>query len=320
VESRRATLNRVYTLKDYGRMIADSRRMGAYAEAIQATVRPGDVVLDLGAGSGICALLACKAGASRVYAIETNAAIRIARQVAADNGFAERIVFIEKDSRRVELPEQVDTIVSDLRGVLPIFEANFAIVRDAKARFLKPGGTLIPFRDTLYCAPISTASIDHDLWGPYAARPFGLDFSGAERALRQLVHDDRGDRVTSRDMLAAAQSWATLDYGDADHAAVRGSMRFLMTRAGELDALALWFDAELTGAIAFSNAPGADLVYARALLPLERSVHVLEGQLVDAKVWAHATQDDTVWSWHVAVAGLDFRGTQLNAIRSPRKG
>ena len=141
-------------------MIADSRRMGAYAEAIQATVRPGDVVLDLGAGSGICALLACKAGAARVYAIETNAAIRVARRVAADNGFAERIVFIEKDSRRVELPEPVDTIISDLRGVLPIFESNFAIVRDAKTRFLKPGGTLIPFRDSLYCAPISTARVE----------------------------------------------------------------------------------------------------------------------------------------------------------------
>lgn len=56
----------VYNLNDYGRMIADHVRMDAYAQALKAVVTPESVVLDIGAATGIHALLACKFGARRV--------------------------------------------------------------------------------------------------------------------------------------------------------------------------------------------------------------------------------------------------------------
>jgi type I protein arginine methyltransferase len=86
----------MYSIEDYGAMIADRVRMNSYHEALRRRVRPGDVVVDLGAGTGIFALLACRFGARRVYAIEPTDAILVAREIAAANGHAERIEFIQK--------------------------------------------------------------------------------------------------------------------------------------------------------------------------------------------------------------------------------
>src|ERR1700723_872068 len=93
----------MYLLDEFGDMIADRARLGAYADAIARAVRPGDVVVDLGCGPGIFALLACRAGAKRVYAIDTGEVIHFARQLAVANGFAERIEFIHGDSRQIQL-------------------------------------------------------------------------------------------------------------------------------------------------------------------------------------------------------------------------
>ena len=51
--------------------LADPARVGAFRSALQSVVRPGDIGLDLASGTGILGMLACRAGASRVYAIES---------------------------------------------------------------------------------------------------------------------------------------------------------------------------------------------------------------------------------------------------------
>ncbi len=60
-------------------------RLNEYARAIAASVREGDVVLDLGTGSGLLAVLACQAGARRVYAVESSDAVRLGELVASTN-------------------------------------------------------------------------------------------------------------------------------------------------------------------------------------------------------------------------------------------
>ncbi len=140
----------MYSISSFGDMIADETRTDAYVTALQRSIRPETTtVLDIGTGTGIFALLACRFGASHVYALEPGEAIHVARQLATENGYADKITFIQDFSTHISLPQPVDVIISDLHGVLPFFQQHIPSIVDARQRLLAPNGILIPQRDTV---------------------------------------------------------------------------------------------------------------------------------------------------------------------------
>src|SRR5258708_35871284 len=116
----------MYSLRSYGTMIADKGRTDPDGEALRREVKPGSVVVDIGTGAGVFALLACRFGARRVYAIETSDAIEVARDIAAANGMADRIEFLQRMSTRVELPERADVVVAEIHGILALFQSSLS--------------------------------------------------------------------------------------------------------------------------------------------------------------------------------------------------
>src|SRR5258708_11935391 len=72
-----------YSLSGYGDMIADRVRIEAFTQALRGVIRPGAVVMDIGTGPGIMAVLACQLGASRGYAGEPSEVIQVAPESAA---------------------------------------------------------------------------------------------------------------------------------------------------------------------------------------------------------------------------------------------
>ena len=62
----------------HDQMLADKVRMTAYEAAIAKTVR-GKVVIDVGAGTGALSLMAARAGARRVEAVEKSGIVSKAR-------------------------------------------------------------------------------------------------------------------------------------------------------------------------------------------------------------------------------------------------
>jgi protein arginine N-methyltransferase 1 len=290
----------MYSVAAYGKMVSDRGRMEPYARALKAVVRPGCTVLDIGTGTGVLALIACRLGAARVYAVEPDPAIEIARENAAANGFADRVHFFKELSTRVTLPERVDVVISDLRGILPFFGHHIPAVVDARERLLKPGGAMIPLRDTVHAALVEAPEVYARYSGPWDAEVYGLDLSPARRV---TTNSWGKELMGGEQLLSAPAPWAELDYRTVRAPSHAGTLRWRVERDGTGHGVVAWFDAELAPGIGFSNAPGAPrLIYGGAFFPWADAVPLRAGQEVTVELRADLVADEYVWSWNTTVA------------------
>ena len=289
----------MYTVPGYNSMLADRIRMEAYASALRRAVRLDSIVVDIGAGTGGMTLLACQFGARRVFAIEPDDVIQVAREIVRANGYADRVEFFQQPSAAASLPERVDVAVSDLRGVLPLWQSHLPTIVDARQRFLKPGGALIPQSDTLWAAvaevpDVYSNQVDFRFSGEL---PFDM-----EPARRRACNHMLKAPVSSGQLLADPQCWATLDYTRLESADVSGELCWTAKRDGLAHGVVLWFDAVLAPGIGFSNSPMApELIYGKMLLPFEQAVPLAAGDRITLSLRADLVQRDYVWRWNTCV-------------------
>lgn len=135
-------------------LLDDIERTKGLLRAIREVVRPGDVVLDIGSGTGILSVAAAKAGAARVYAIEEGDIAEAASALIAANDTAQVVSMIRGRSTRIELPQRADVLVSEILGADPLDESILEVFRDARQRLLKPEARLIPRALSVYGLPV----------------------------------------------------------------------------------------------------------------------------------------------------------------------
>ncbi len=285
----------MYSLLDYGQMIADPVRMGAYSEALNASLEPGGVVVDLGAGPGLFAMLACQAGAGKVYAIEPSDAIQVAREIATANGFGDRITFIQDRSTEVSLPEPADLIIFDLRGILPAFGSAIPDVIDARTRFLAPGGALIPGRDILRTALVESEESHRRFTTPWSETTWGLDL---RPAIGYTTNNWLKRTLRADELLTHPETMAVLDYLTIEATDLSQTIEMGLERDGIAHGVAVWFDSSLAGNVSMSNEPGGPgMIYGQAFFPLPEAVPVQAGNRVVITFRADLIGRDYTWCW-----------------------
>jgi type I protein arginine methyltransferase len=293
----------MYSLRNFGDMIGDSARFNAYAKAISRSVRPGDVVAEIGCGPAVFALLACQAGAKRVYAIETEDIIDVARQIAVANGVMDRIQFFQSDSRKVELPERVDVIVSDIRGALPFFEDALASLQDARKRFLAPNGVMIPRRDVLKAAIIEAEKAYSRLTSPWKTYVTEVELS---IPLQLVLNTGHSITVKVEQLMSEPEELCTLDYMGNPGPNVSSKLSFLANRNGTAHGICVWFEAELYEDIGFSAGPESPgTVYGQWFLPWLEPVLIEKGQEIFVTLHANLVGKEYLWRWETEIANAD---------------
>ncbi len=292
----------MYSISDYGVMIADKGRMDPYVKALRVSVKNDSIVLDIGTGTGIFALLACYFGARHVYAIEPNDAIQVGRELAVANGFSKKISFIQGLSSKIALPQKADVIISDMRGVLPFSSHHLPSIVDARERHLASAGILIPLKDTLRVALVDAADLYQSCGSTWENNKYDLDMSVTKRWLRNTPLYNKAYVGGKESIIGEPVTWALLDYQSLESPNVSGEVKWQLEQDATVHGLRVWFDATLADGVGFSNAPDkADLIYGSMFLPFLEPVLLNKNDTVSVKIQANLVGDEYIWRWHTRV-------------------
>ena len=148
-------------------MMNDTYRNNCYEQALRKAVKSESVVLDIGSGSGLLALMAARAGAKEVYTCEkVQVVANMARRIVAANGYSQQIKTFNKLSNDlqvgVDLSDRADILVSEIFDVGLLAEYAVASIRHAREHLLKPNAQIIPKSATVYAVLVDSSQIFHE--------------------------------------------------------------------------------------------------------------------------------------------------------------
>ena len=280
----------------YQDMLGDRRRMQLYWQAIASVVREGDVVVDLGTGLGVLAIMAARAGAARVYAVDIRPQVLpLTRRILEANGVADRVTVMCSDALAADLPEPVDVIVNELIGDFGTDENIHECVASVARRYLKPGGRVLPRQLSTHMVGVS---YDNEFRGVFAGDFHGMDLSPAvddpfepDAVMHGLRYKptELTEIVTLEDIQFSA---------DMPERSYRFPARLEIARAGQLQGFVGFFNCELAEGITLDNYPcypGCHWVNWN--WPVTPAIEVVPGQVVDGVLSAPEKTVANCWKW-----------------------
>lgn len=273
--------------------LSTRNRLDIYRKAVAQTIKQGDIVADVGCGTGILGLLCLEAGASYVYAVDSTAALEIARLTLDRAGWATNAELLLASSYQASLPLLADVVICDHVGYFGFDYGLISVLADARRRFLKPGGTIIPRRLNLELAAVQSENCRKriDAWqADGIPRPFHW--------LRQhSVNSTHAVTLSADELLSRPADLASIDLS-ADHPAFFSwNAQTTIALDGTLHGFAGWFDCELAEAIWMTNSPLSDGAIDRSqvFLPIGEALPVRAGDILNVTIMARP--DDNLIAW-----------------------
>lgn len=247
-------------------MLCDRVRVLAYRRAIANTVRKGDVVLDIGTGSGVLAFFAAQSGAAQVFAVEREQIVELAKKLAVSNGLSDRITFISNDILSAELPSHVDVVISECIGSFGINTFMIRSFIQARDRYLKTNGRTVPLRMRLFIAPVECLFHEWHL-GFWQRSSYDIDWSSGLRYAKNQLYTAH---ILPTELLAVPKLLSTFHFSEADEDDVDATIDFELTREGFLCGLAGWFDVEVAPNVWIHTSPSdPQTSWQQTLLPIQ---------------------------------------------------
>lgn len=266
----------------YFSMTADEQRNASYRFAISKFVKD-KTVLDIGTGGdAVLARFCVEAGARKVYAIERldegyNQATACIKRL----GLEDKITLIKGDSIEVELPERVNVCVSELIGSIGSSEGVVAYLNDARRRFLKSDGKMIPQRCITRIAAVSLS--DEITSSPV--------FAEGTAYYLEKVFDQVGYKFDVRlciknfsrsNLLSDVAVFEDLDFSDFVQPESHKEIRLNITRDAKVDGFLLWIDLQTEECESLDSLEGETSwlpVYFPALYP---GIEAAKGDVIEA--------------------------------------
>lgn len=288
-------------LEEHLGYVSDAVRRERFAAAVSRVVRGGEQVVDLGSGTGILALLCLRAGAAKVYVIDSTAMIEVARQSLTQAGYADKCVFIHAFSTRASLPGKADMVICDQVGYFGFDAGILEYLADATRRFLKPGGFTLPRRIDLLLAPIQSDRCDRTAkgWQSDAIPP---EFHW----MAQLsVNSKHAVNFLPEEIAGPPTALGSLQLGSDDLQFLEWNTELSVEQPGLVHGLGGWFNCELAAGVWMTNSPldPARVQRSQVFLPFHEPLKVATGDVLAVTLMARPA--DNVLSWEARLRGSD---------------
>ena len=274
-------------------MALDATRNAVYDRALAQHVTPDSAVLDLGAGVGIFGMLALKYGARHVYCVEPQDIGAIATEIAAANGWTERLTVLQGRIEDITLPEKVDIIVSAMTGNLLFNEDLLPTVFHARDTHLRSGGVLIPSAAAIDAVPVSAPKVLGRHLNSWTADHLGVDMSAGRRyAANVIVFRDQ--KLRDARALGDTRELFAIDLGSATYEKLDVSAELGVIAAGSCDGIAAWLRMKLGDEWLSTGPFDPQVHWAAACVPVDPPVDVQAGDSVDFRL-IRPPHGDWVW-------------------------
>ena len=225
-------------------------------------------------------MLALRAGARRVYGVEVDPrTLEVSTALMRAHGFGpDRFVPIVGRSDAIDLPEPVDVLVGELVDSIGIGENGPRFLSEARARWLAPGGNVVPGRmivdvglaDSAEFAAerrffAETLRTRHEL----DYRPILPHLAQARRSLRVELHEVRSDLVV----------WQEIDLDAGELTTPTTVVETECTASGHVNGLVFAHRLELADGVWIDTRPGTRLTsWEQGFLPLPQPIRVSRGE------------------------------------------
>lgn len=299
-------------LEEHYGYLSDRVKLERYEAAIGRVVKAGSVVMDLGCGSGLLGLIALRAGATKVLFVEESSIIEVARRTVTAAGFGNQAEFHHVNSYELSVDEPVDVVLCDHVGYLGFDYGILPLLQDARRRFLKPGGALIPSEVDLYLAPVETKDGRQRIarWNDGSVPD---DFAWVRMP---AANTKIGVNLAADNLLGEAVSLATLKLDSRADEFLTWTVDMSTSRDGMLDGLLGWFDCCLCDDIRTTNSPCVEdsLDRPQAFLPLDEPVAVQQGDSIRTSFMARPLEHVLAWTVELPRQGKQFSLTTFNGL------
>ncbi|XP_014850924.1 PREDICTED: protein arginine N-methyltransferase 2 isoform X5 [Poecilia mexicana] len=301
------------TLRLHLEMLSDRSRTETYRQVIvsnSASLRD-KVVMDLGCGTGIISMFCAQlAKPSMVYAVEASSMAEHTRQLVKQNGCEEVVTVLQGRAEELELPEQVDILVSEWMGNCLLFEFMVESVLLARDRWLRDGGVMWPSSAALALVPCQADSYYTETMA-FWERPYGLDFTPLQPLAQQefFTKPKFSHLIDPEDCLCApcdviCLNMYTVQVRDLEE--MTGEFQFCVEKPGIFHGFTAWFTVqfeslEMGGAtVELNTGPNSDPTHwKQTLFMLDRPIQVYAGDSIHGNI---VLRRNPVWRRHMTVA------------------
>jgi predicted RNA methylase len=299
-------------------LIDDYNRTFLYRKAIMRTVRNGDVVIDIGTGTGVLALFACHAGAKRVYAVEREDTIALARELVRENGLDKKVIFIKSNIDTLNIKEKADVIISELISNFGVGQSILKILTDGRNIFLKDRSKIIPATLEMHLVPVEEGGLYKEisfLNNKEYIEKYNIDFLCFQKmAVNNIYFGD----FRPQNFLARCKKIYDIDFrhnNTKNQGIINNRIQFRVSRRGVFHGFCGFFRSCLAPGVWLTNKPIAHFsAWTNVFFPLEEPVYVNARDRIKVTLAAFESQWKTLYKWKTSITPAET-DKHLSSIR-----